>query len=121
MRLVLAFLAVLALLSTPVTAAAAQVACSQPMPMAMGMDMPGMEQADVHAAGDPCCDHGDQHPQPDKSCAQACAAMCGVVVPMASPFGATLSFVSAPLTALAAGHLRSHKPAGLDRPPKPIA
>ena len=81
MRLVLAFLAVLALLSSPVTAAAAQAACSHDGPMVMaGMDMaamPGMGQdAAKKAGGDPCCDQISHHGgKSDMTCAQACAAM----------------------------------------------
>ena len=61
MRLLIALLALMALLSSPVTAAAAQVACGHDGPMVMaGMDMsgmPGMDQAATKkAGGDPCCD-----------------------------------------------------------------
>jgi hypothetical protein len=128
MRYVLAFLAVLALLSSPVTAAAAQVACSHDGPMAMaGMNMssmPGMDQTGAKkAGGDPCCDQTGQHGgKSDMSCAQACATMCGVTVALASSSYGVV-FVPTPADIPPARIVSSHpyQPPGLKRPPKSIA
>jgi uncharacterized protein involved in copper resistance len=126
MRFVLAFLAVLALLSSPVTAAAAQVACSHDGPMAMaGMDMtamPGMHQAGSQKTGDPCCDQTGQHGgKSDMSCAQACAAMCGVTAALASSsYGVVFLPVRAEIPPARIVSSHPYQPAGLKRPPKSI-
>ncbi|MBT9470785.1 MAG: hypothetical protein IV099_06330 [Phenylobacterium sp.] len=124
----LALLAVLALLSSPVTAAAAEVACSHNGPMAMaGMDMssmPGMDQAGVKTAGsDPCCDQTGQHGgKSDMSCAQACATMCGVTVALvSSPYGVVFLPMQADVPPMRIVSSHPYQPPGLKRPPKSIA
>ena len=126
-----AFLAVLALLTNPVAAAAAQAACAQSAPVAMAsmddaamVDMPmaAVDQAQAHATADPCCDHGGKS-KPAKDCAQICALAC------AATTVAPAVFVSLPLIAVerVANAPRldapgpSHDPSGLDRPPKTFA
>lgn len=122
MRFVLALLAVVALLSSPMTAAAAQVACSHDEPAAMAsMDMsgmPGMDSADASKAGDPCCDHGGKSGM-TKDCAQACATMCAVTAALPSP---PASLVRMPArVALAPARAApgyAFEPSGPERPPK---
>lgn len=124
MRHVLALLAVLALLVSPVTAAAAQVACAQSdsTPMA-GMDMtgmPGMDQAGVQPpSSDPCCDHSNKHPMDQKSCALACANACAVAAAVpAALTSSLLLFSTAQLTPARMAPAHPYEPAGLIRPPK---
>lgn len=126
MRFVLALLAVIGLLASPVAAAAAQAACQDhggammSMPMA---DMTGMSQADGQKT-DPCCDPGKtqgQSKHSDMDCMQACAAMCGVVA--ALPAVAMVA-LAAPehltLTPARVASLKPHQPSRLERPPKSI-
>jgi hypothetical protein len=90
MRFLVALLAVIGLLASPAVAAAAQASCydhygGATMHMAM-TDMPGMTHTDGQMA-DPCCDpaksaHSGRHDMTD--CAQACAAMCGVIAALPS-------------------------------------
>ena len=127
MRLVLAFLAVVALLASPVTAAAAQAACDKAgsgtmagmvMPSTPSMDQPGAETS----KGDPCCDHADHHGKTrDASCAQACATTCGVAIALTTSFDGAL-FAPRPAMLAPAPAVRPdpHEPAGLRRPPKSI-
>jgi hypothetical protein len=128
MRYLLAFLAVLALLSSPVAAAAAQVACSHDGPMAMaGMDMssmPGMDQtSDKKAGGDPCCGQTSHHGgKSDMSCAQACAMMCGVTAALASSsYGMVFVPTRADIPPVRIVSSHPYQPPGLKRPPKSIA
>jgi hypothetical protein len=127
-RLVLAFLAVTALLASPVTAAAAQATCDQAGPMAMaGPAMPSMSSMDQPRAkttrADPCCDPADNHGKKSgERCAQSCAAICGVVAAM-TPSSDSLVFAATPaiLTPASAVSRHAHEPPGLRRPPKSIA
>lgn len=128
--LVLAVLAVLALLVNPVAAAAAQAACAQPAPAVTagtddaamaGMPMATADQAQMHKAADPCCDHGGKS-KPTKDCSQICASACA-----ATPITPAV-FVSIPLIAGRVANARrpdapvpNHDPSGLDRPPKTFA
>jgi hypothetical protein len=133
MRLVLALLAVMALLVSPVTAAAAQAACGHDGPMAMAMaggmaDMDGAAMAASNhaklqkAASDPCCDHAKHGRMSNKSCAQACAASCAVAAALPSGLSSvelTFTRQAAPLARLAS--VKGNIPAGPERPPKSIA
>ena len=124
MRSLLAFLAVLALLVSPMTAAAAQVGCDQAGPAAMApMDMPGMaEAAAKKAMADTCCDHGAKNPMDQKSCALACAASCPVTAALPSPVvGSILVFTTAQLTPARLAPAHPYEPSGLLRPPKSMA
>lgn len=126
LSLALACLAVLALLTNPVAAAAAQMACT-PAAMA-GMDdaaamapMADADHAQVRKAANPCCDQAAQH-QPGKACAQACAAACAVIIALPySPPGQGLVYVRAPAPAFRLVWPQAHDPAGLKRPPKSMA
>jgi hypothetical protein len=125
MRLVLAFLAVLALLINPVTAAASEAACLHDGSMEMaGMTMTAPTAPEFQKSGaDPCCGHSGQHGKTsDASCAQACAATCGVAVALAAPaFGVMFAplRVEAPLARTVPQH--PYEPPGLKRPPKSMA
>lgn len=125
MRFLLALLAVIGLLASPVSATAAQATCQghgdamMSMPMA---DMPGMDHAD--GAADPCCDPAQDAP-PSKhdgmSCLLACIAMCGVTA--ALPSTPPISLLRADHFAPAPGRMASltpHDPGRLERPPRPI-
>jgi hypothetical protein len=128
MRLLLAFLAVLGLLVSPVTAAAAQASCGRHGPMASsGMDMPATPGhahiAGSAAKGDPCCDpSGKSHKTTHKSCTRGCAAACAgtVALPASLAIGA-LAPVRAPLDLPVLTSAHGLEPTGLERPPKSIA
>lgn len=126
MRLVPAFLAILALLISPVTAAAAQVACAQDgQPAMASMDMsamPGMDQAGAKTTHDePCCDRSAPHGK-IADCVQACAAMCGVTAALVSaPLGVVFTPVRVELPAARIVSFQPYEPPGLRRPPKSIA
>src|SRR5689334_12164203 len=82
MRLLFALLAIMALLASPVTAAAAQVACAErdASSATAAADMPCMEGMDHAMPAAPKGDsHPDSHKKPGMSCAQACAATCGAM------------------------------------------
>jgi hypothetical protein len=87
-----------------------------------GMGMPSMGHLNAQTPDtDPCRDQTG-HPGPvNKSCAQACAAMSGVVAAMpTSP--ATTIFVSFPLEEGSPRVVSSqpYEPTGPERPPKSI-
>ena len=127
-RTVLAILAVIGLLASPVAAAAAEATChehdrSTVMEMPMS-GTPSMAQANT-AKADPCCDPTKSDaPSKHKTydCMQACAAMCGVVA--ALPAVPAVFLLGAhhepPLPALIAS-LKRHAPGRLERPPRSIA
>ena len=127
MRALLAFLAVMALLISPVAAGAAQAQCALGGSAAKsGMDMSAMSgarQADVQKAmGDPCCDQTGHHKMSDKSCAQACAASCAATAALATSFtSARFVFTRAPMSPLRLAPAVSYQPFGLERPPKSMA
>jgi hypothetical protein len=125
MRVLLALLAVVGLLLTPVAAAAATPAClhasaSMAMDMAMPMAAPHA-QAAGKAAGHPCCDDGADKPvqHDSKSCAQACAVICGVSVAVTeTAVDLALTETHARVEPAAPRPLHAHAPPGLKRPPK---
>lgn len=127
MRFVVALLAVLGLLASPVTAAVARAACPGHADQAMaGMpmgDMAGMHQADGQRP-DPCCDQSKDQARSKhhaSDCVQACAAMCGVVAALPSTAAAEpLPLIErAPRPAVLAS-LHPHEPSRLERPPRSI-
>jgi hypothetical protein len=127
MRLVIAFLALLALLVGPVTTAAAQSACGRDGSVAMaGMGMP-TTLGPTHAvlqktASDPCCDHGKHGRISNKSCGHACAASCVATAALPTPLASVdLAFARAPTPLARLASVQGHEPAGLERPPKSIA
>jgi hypothetical protein len=127
MRVLLALMAVLALAVSPVTAAAAQVACN-PAGAFVGsvMDMPGMSGMEQPSAPqsstDPCCDHGGSHKMDAKSCALACAMSCAsaAVLPSTVPFS-ELAFSAAQLTPIHSASPRAYEPSRHRRPPRSMA
>jgi hypothetical protein len=126
-RFVLALLAVIGLLTSPVAAAAAEAVCGGHGGAAMQMamtDMPSMAQANTGKA-DPCCDPNKGHAPNQHSnadCAQACAAMCGVIAALPST---PVAFLAPPARdsqpQARAASLKPHEPSRLERPPKSIA
>jgi hypothetical protein len=123
MRRLLAFLAVLALLISPVTAAAAQVECAKAGPEAMaGMDMPMAQSTDgAKASHDPCCGDSQKSPHDGKSCAQICAAMCATIAALPTSEIHLPAIAPMRLAAVPADPLRTHAPPRDERPPKLIA
>lgn len=83
MRALLALMAVVGLLFTPMAAGAAQERCSHAGSEMAGMEMP-MAQGSGHtkATPDPCCDHSDEARRSTKACAQVCATVYGLVAPL---------------------------------------
>jgi hypothetical protein len=127
MRLLLALLAVLALLANPVTAGAAQVACTAhgDATAMSGMDMAGMpDMSDASAATaspDPCCDHSGKSKMADLSCVRACAAACAVIVALPSPAVSVARYATAAAVRPPSMTSRaSQAPARLERPPRSI-
>ncbi|MCK5911857.1 MAG: hypothetical protein KAG62_18120 [Caulobacter sp.] len=121
MRLLLAIVALVGLLLSPVAASAATAVClhHQDSPgMMMVMDMPMGSDADQSM---PCCDEDGGKPvqHDSKSCAQACAVICGVTAALPQT-AADLSLVEghARVEPAAPSPLHAHGPPGLKRPPK---
>lgn len=127
MRLFFALLAVLALLASPVTAAAAQGACdgnSASVGSAMDMsNMPAAEPAStLQSSTEPCCDHGGAHKMDAKSCALACATSCAATATLPCGFPVSeLAFTVAQLTPARSDTPRPFEPSRLIRPPKSMA
>ena len=123
MRHLLAFLAVLALLISPMSVAAAQVECAKAGPEAMAsMDAPTAKSTGVaKASHDPCCDENQKSPHDGKSCAQICAAMCATIAALPTSEIQLPAVTPMRLTAAASHPLRAHAPPRDDRPPKLIA
>lgn len=125
MRFVLAFLAVLALLVSPVAATASQAACVHKGTMA-GMAMAAAAHMDASgvkkSVAGPCCDQsGRPAKTSDKSCAQACATHCSAAVALSAPaFG--VMFAPAQVETPRARTISPdpYHPPGLKRPPKSI-
>jgi hypothetical protein len=122
MSRLLAFLAVLALVVSPLNAAAAREACMRMAPQVMSMTDHG-DAASKATAGDPCCDHGQKAPADhDKTCAQACAAMCVPAAAISQPHTTiVLAVVIQPPTALPDIPLADRTPPPAQPPPRPIA
>lgn len=124
MRLLLALLALVGLLMTPVAASAGAAYCfghGEAM-MAMSADAPVAYHTE-HKADHSCCDpDGAPSKHDSQACAKACAAMCvtaavldEATVQTATPLGRP--YVEA--TPLKAFH--AHAPPGLKRPPRILA
>lgn len=121
MRALLALMAVVGLLFTPIAAAAAQERCSHASSEMAGIEM-SMAQGsgDASAAPDPCCDPNDKAPQSSKACAQACATMCGVVAPLPVSSEWSAHPASVRLVAAATLPLEALAPPRAERPPRSI-
>lgn len=127
MRFVLALLALMALIVSPVTVAAAQLACIHDCASMMqgmapaaqtGMDRAGITKSSLP----PCCDPAKAH---GRRGGKACAGVCsGACMAMAAIRPLLVTFAQAHARArLAPGRLasiRDFKPDGLKRPPKSI-
>jgi hypothetical protein len=132
MRYLIALMAILGLLASPVAAAAAQVACDQSQAMSQ-MDhgsgvaaMPAMGKQATPSAnkagGDPCCDHPAGSKMDDKGCALACASVCAPIAALPyAPFSLALAYTRAPAVAAKPVWVKPYDPLGLERPPKSIA
>lgn len=122
MRHLFALLAVLALLISPMSVAAAQVECAKAGPEAMAsMDAP-MAQATTGAkAGHGCCDEHQKSPHDGKSCAQVCVAMCATMAALPASEIQLPAVEPMRLTAANAQPLRASAPRRDERPPKLIA
>ena len=121
MRALLALMAVVGLLFSPMAAAAAQERCSHAGSEMAGMATPmARGSADAKAVPDPCCDHSDKAPQSTKACVKACATMGGVVAspPVTSEWSAHP--VSVRLVAAATLPLEALPPPRAERPPRTI-
>jgi len=122
MRHLFALLAVLALLISPMSVAAAQVECAKAGPEAMAsMDAPTVKSTDAAKAGHDCCDEGQKAPHDGKSCAQVCAAMCATIAALPASDIQLPAIEPMRLTAAASNPLRAHAPPRDERPPKLIA
>jgi hypothetical protein len=124
MRFLLALLAVMALLVSPVAASAAQLSCAQGETMAPAMaDMPMMAQSGAEkTTADPCCDHGKSYKMDQKSCALACANACVVAPALPSALSSfVLLFAAAQLNPARTSAAHPFEPPGLIRPPKSMA
>lgn len=128
MRFLLALLAVVGLLASPVTAAAAQASCGHNGPMASsGMEMPATpghaHMTSSVGKGDPCCDPtGKSHKTSHGNCTGACSAACAGV--LALPASLTIGAPAparAPLDLPVLTSAQGLDPPGLERPPKSIA
>lgn len=119
MRHLLAFLAVLALLISPVTAAAAQERCAMAGMAATATPM-GKPTSASKAQTDPCCDPGKQSPHNDEACAKACATMCGVVSVLPTSMVLTVAPGQTVFEIQVSDEPRAHSPPSSERPPKLI-
>lgn len=121
MRLLLAFLAVLGLLMSPVAASAGAAACLHhgEGPLGAVMDAPKAAHT-VHTADHSCCDEDGAPAKHDsKSCAQACAAMCVTAAALAdTPLPAPAPIGRQHVEAAPLKAFHAHAPPGLKRPPR---
>lgn len=128
MRLILALLAILGLLASPVTAAAARARCYSPagdaMMRAATAQMPAIALSDMQKAG-PCCEPGKDQAHKEHSraeCAQLCAAMCGVTAALPDKVAALIAPPDrGPPPQARVASLKPHEPSPLERPPRSIA
>lgn len=120
-RFVLAILAVLALVVSPITASAAMKPCGMDSSPAVGSDMASMvgTAADRDGApvkSDPCCGKAL------KGCAMGCPMICaGGGAILATVADIAVSEAKVTLGLSKGAPLRAHPPARLDRPPKSMA
>jgi hypothetical protein len=122
MRHLLAILAVLALLISPMSVAAAQVECAKAGPEAMAsMDAPTAKATDVAKTSHDCCDENQKSPHDGKSCAQICVAMCATIAALPTSEIQLPAIAPMRLMAAASNPLRDHAPPRDERPPKLIA
>ena len=122
MRHLFALLAVLALLISPMSIAAAQVECAKAGPEAMaGMDAPAVKSMDAAKASHDCCDEKQKPPHHGKACAQVCWAMCATMSALPTSQIQLQPVEPMRLTAALSQPLRAHAPPRAERPPKLLA
>jgi len=127
MRLLLALLVVMAMLASPVLAAARADCCDGMTQAASSMGMGGLISMGLSNAKSgavaTCCDPSSkQKPADKKGCVQMCAAMTALaVVAVPVTIDRPRAFSSAPLAAPLRVSAQPFEPLGLKRPPKRIA
>jgi hypothetical protein len=124
MRLLLAILAVVGLLMTPVAASAGAALCLDHAGGSMAMPADGsVAHHTEHAPDHSCCDPDGAPAKHDAdACAQACAAMCvsaaaliDAALPTPAPIGRPRLEAAPPKA------FHAHAPPGLKRPPRTLA
>lgn len=114
MRSMLALLAVMTLVVSPVAALAMRTTCGNARSHAMaGMDMA------VATGGVSCCGSSDQAHKAEKTCARICAALnvIGIETPHL-PVGLPFTYLARPAPPSASVIGPAHRPVELERPPK---
>jgi hypothetical protein len=119
MRLLLAILALVGLLVSPLAAQAAAQRCAPSAGISMAMQGgPAASAGERHC----CPDSGKPGPHHQKSCAQACAMMCAAVAALPASAPSPVAPQGRPLRAASLfGAVHAHPPSGLKRPPRSIA
>lgn len=124
MRLLLALMALVGVLMTPVAASAGAAFCfGHAGEMAeMTKSVPVAHHTD-HAADHSCCDEQDAAPaHDDQACAQACAAMCVTATALSADVLQTLTPIGRSVVeAVPLKTYHAHPPPGLKRPPRSLA
>lgn len=125
MRLLLALLALVGLLMTPVAASAGAAFCfghGGEAAMAMNAVAPVAYHAE-HKADHSCCDpDGAPANHDSQACAQACAAMCVTAVALVETAVQTPTLLGRPhVEATSPKAFHAHAPPGLKRPPRTLA
>lgn len=124
MRLLLALLALVGLLMTPVAASAGAALCfGHAGEMVAMANAPPVAHHTEHAADHSCCDEDGATVKHDsQACAQACAAMC------VTPAALNSAAVPAPMLlgrphveAIPLKAFHAHAPPSLKRPPRTVA
>ena len=117
----LALLAVLALLVSPLNAMAAQGSCGDMVAGdTVAAPASSMAEMDMQPGGVPCCDHGNG--QSGKACLHACITMAGPHATLPSDIGpAAVVWVWFTTATPTATETRSHDPQVAERPPRSIA
>lgn len=117
-HVLLAILAALALVVSPIAASAAPMTCGMETSQAVvsgiaAVDGPSVDRHAAPAKPDSCCD------KMPKGCAKSCSMFCagGVAVLPAISSLVVFEGLMTPRPSKGAA-LRSHEPIGLDRPPK---
>jgi hypothetical protein len=120
MRLLLTFMAVMAMFVSPALAGA-KTGCPAGASHVDCLSMTDVA-ASMTSAAHPCCDPGSKSKSMPKGCAQMCASL-GVVAMTAVPMTVEVpsTFATLVMTTPNAAPLRAFEPLGLKRPPKSIA
>lgn len=124
MRLLLALLALVGLLMTPIAASAGAAFC-----FGHGGEMAAMAKPSPvahhteHAADHSCCDEdGAPGGHDSEACAQACAAMCVTAAALAEAAAPEPALLGRPhIEAVPFKAFHAHAPPGVKRPPRTFA